>query len=504
MAKCTKCGRKGLFLKLNARGLCADCAALEQRRQTLADLEQKTRETEERAKRADELLRQAMSEATTQAHIELEKRDAALREQLDEMDRLIVCKTSHIQELNDQEDALTRKVSSAEKRISKLQRLYDSVKYALDAFETAKSVTDVSPYDVCGAQLDGLDEFAPDLKCLSVKNLRALYKKNEQTIRQVTESYQSQYTTKANAAIYKLMVMALNAELTNILRDLKFGKLDESVNRVKAMTSQYYLLASEGNQTIAPTLRKFIGQIEYLYIEAVKIEYEYYTQQERIKEEQRALREQMRQEAEERKQLEQQRKQVENEEKKYVQEMTRVKEQLAAAQESPEMQRLRDRLAELEAQLNRVESRKEEIINLQNGKAGTVYVISNIGSFGENVYKVGMTRRLEPQERIDELSNASVPFPFDVHSFIFSEDAVSLENQLHKALNNRRVNKINLRKEFFNVSIDEIRAMVEQIDPTAPFTETALADQYRQSLSMAAPAPELAPESGADEDEAAS
>lgn len=97
-----------------------------------------------------------------------------------------------------------------------------------------------------------------------------------------------------------------------------------------------------------------------------------------------------------------------------------------------------------------------------------------------------------------------MPFPFDVHSFIFSEDAVSLENQLHKALNDRRVNKINLRKEFFNISIDELRTLVEQIDPTAPFTETALADQYRQSLSMAAPAPELVPESGADEDEAAS
>lgn len=504
MAKCTKCGRKGLFLKLNARGLCADCAALEQRRQMIADLEQKARETEERAKRADELLQQAMNEATTQAHLNLEKRDAELHEQLDEMDRLIVCKTSHIQELNDQEDTLTRKISTAEKRISKLQRLYDSIKYALDTFEAAKSITDVSPYDTHNTQLDDLGEFRLDLKCLSIKSLRSLYKKNEQTILQITESYQSQYTTKANAAIYKLMVMALNAELNNILRDLKFGKLDESVNRVKAMTSQYYLLASEGNQTIAPTLRKFIGQIEYLYIEAVKIEYEYYTQQERIKEEQRALREQMRQEAEERKQLEQQRKQVENEEKKYVQEMTRVKEQLAATQESLEMQQLRARLAELQDQLDRVENQKEEIINLQNGKAGTVYVISNIGSFGENIYKVGMTRRLEPQERIDELSNASVPFPFDVHSFIFSKDAVSLENQLHKALNDRRVNKINLRKEFFNISIDELKTLVEQIDPTAPFTETALADQYRQSLSMATPASEIFTESSAGEDETAS
>ena len=83
--------------------------------------------------------------------------------------------------------------------------------------------------------------------------------------------------------------------------------------------------------------------------------------------------------------------------------------------------------------------------------------ISNIGSFGENVFKIGITRRLNPQELIDELGSASVPFRFDVHSFIFSNDAVGMETKLHTILNNKRVNKVNLRKEFFRVSMDELR-----------------------------------------------
>lgn len=83
-----------------------------------------------------------------------------------------------------------------------------------------------------------------------------------------------------------------------------------------------------------------------------------------------------------------------------------------------------------------------------NGKAGNVYIISNLGSFGEDVFKIGMTRRMNPQDRVDELGSASVPFKFDVHSFIFSDDAVALENKMHTMLNDKRVNKVNMRKEF--------------------------------------------------------
>lgn len=120
---------------------------------------------------------------------------------------------------------------------------------------------------------------------------------------------------------------------------------------------------------------------------------------------------------------------------------------------------------------------------MQNGKAGTVYIISNLGSFGEDVFKVGMTRRLEPMDRINELGNASVPFRFDVHSFIFSDDAVAMEAKMHEILNSRRVNKVNLRKEFFKVTIDELEQIVNEIDPTAEFNKTMVATEFRQSLS---------------------
>lgn len=112
-----------------------------------------------------------------------------------------------------------------------------------------------------------------------------------------------------------------------------------------------------------------------------------------------------------------------------------------------------------------------------------MYVISNLGSFGENVFKIGMTRRLNPQDRVDELGNASVPFRFDVHSFIFSDDAVGLENKLHTILTDKRVNKVNMRKEFFNVSLDELEQLVTEIEPTAEFNRTMAAEEFRQSQS---------------------
>lgn len=138
----------------------------------------------------------------------------------------------------------------------------------------------------------------------------------------------------------------------------------------------------------------------------------------------------------------------------------------------------------MEVLLNKVKEKKEEIITLQNGKAGTVYIISNLGAFGDKMFKIGMTRRIEPMDRVRELGDASVPFPFDVHGLIFSEDAVALEYQLHKELARQRVNKINLRKEFFEVGIDDLEDLVTRVDPTAAFERAMLAEQYHQSLSI--------------------
>ena len=190
----------------------------------------------------------------------------------------------------------------------------------------------------------------------------------------------------------------------------------------------------------------------------------------------------MRQEAEERKALEAERKKVEKEESKYQTEIEKLQEQLSAAKDE-EMKKLNARILELQSQLAEVIVKKEEISNLANGKAGNVYVISNLGSFGENVFKIGMTRRLNPQDRVNELGDASVPFKFDVHSFIFSDDAVGLENKLHNILNEKRVNKVNMRKEFFYTTVDELEQLVTEIEPTAEFNKTMLAEEFRQSQS---------------------
>ena len=120
-----------------------------------------------------------------------------------------------------------------------------------------------------------------------------------------------------------------------------------------------------------------------------------------------------------------------------------------------------------------------------NQRAGYVYVISNIGAFGENVYKIGMTRRLEPQERVDELGSASVPFNFDVHAMIFSDDAPALEAALHRAFEDRKVNMVNPRREFFNVTLDEIKEVVKKnYDKTVEFIDLPDAEQFRMSTLL--------------------
>ncbi|WP_407536855.1 GIY-YIG nuclease family protein (plasmid) [Cetobacterium somerae] len=143
------------------------------------------------------------------------------------------------------------------------------------------------------------------------------------------------------------------------------------------------------------------------------------------------------------------------------------------------------RIEELERQLEEAHKNKEKAISqAQLTKSGHVYIISNIGSFGENVYKIGMTRRLDPLDRVKELGDASVPFPFDVHAMIYSEDAPGLENKIHKEFNNKSTNLVNLRKEFFNITLEEVENFVKENYGEFKLTKIAVADQYRQTLKM--------------------
>lgn len=149
---------------------------------------------------------------------------------------------------------------------------------------------------------------------------------------------------------------------------------------------------------------------------------------------------------------------------------------------STEMTRLQKKIEQLEAALQDARQRAERALSMaQQTRCGYVYVISNIGSFGEDVYKIGMTRRLDPMERVNELGDASVPFPFDVHAMIYSEDAPALEAALHRAFESRKVNMVNGRKEFFRVSLEEIKKQVAESGIDAEFVEEPRAQQWRDS-----------------------
>lgn len=147
-------------------------------------------------------------------------------------------------------------------------------------------------------------------------------------------------------------------------------------------------------------------------------------------------------------------------------------------QHSAEIEALRTKLADAEARSQRA------ISMAQLTKSGHVYVISNIGSFGQDVFKVGLTRRLEPMDRVKELGDASVPFPFDVHMMISCEDAPSLETALHRELHLHRINRINPRKEFFRIDIETIRAIVERNHGVVEYVADPEALEYHQSLTM--------------------
>lgn len=435
--------------------------------------------------------RESLLQSIDSINADLEKTKEEKNSEISCLNNLISNNNDTIKELNSKILALSDSIQKKEKqlsnqsaKLSRIMELYKSIEYCIENFfnYTPPDSSFVMP----DTDLLESEELAPSvilkLHHMDVRDLRKAFKENDKNISTILDQYSKRYTTKANLAIYSLMVIALKSELQNILYNLKYEKLDDCIQEVKVVTSKYLKIAGNGNQSIAGTLTKFIGEIEYLFINAIKIEYNYYVKKEQARQEQAALREQMRQEAAERKSLEEERKKIEIEEEKFNNEIAKVIEQMQNAHDS-ELEKLKLRILELQGHLSNIVIQKDEITSLQNGKAGTVYIISNLGSFGENVFKVGMTRRLNPQDRVNELGDASVPFKFDVHSFIFSEDAVSLENKMHKVLEEKRVNKVNPRKEFFYTSIDELEQIVNDIEPTAEFNKTMLAEEYRQSIS---------------------
>jgi hypothetical protein len=200
--------------------------------------------------------------------------------------------------------------------------------------------------------------------------------------------------------------------------------------------------------------------------------------------EQREIRDAIREEEKARRDFEKARKEVEKEEKILEKAKKEIEEKLSKAAAEDRI-KFEQELAEIKQKLLIAEEKGQRALSMaQQTKRGHVYIISNIGSFGENIFKIGLTRRLEPLDRVKELGDASVPFTFDVHAMIHSEDAPKLEKELHNTFNSERVNKVNYRKEFFSIPANDIKAKIDILELETHWTMKAEALQYRESLEM--------------------
>lgn len=274
----------------------------------------------------------------------------------------------------------------------------------------------------------------------------------------------------------KLLLRAFNNECDDLVAKVKYTNFDASLNKMYK--------SSEAISKLGTIMSISITQI-YLdaKVKELRLAFEYQMKKQQEKEELQAARAEQREQAKVERELAEERKKLDKEQTHYQTAYEKIQQQLEMDPDNTELQR---KEKEISRHLNDVEHALEDVdYRSANIKAGYVYIISNIGAFGNNVYKIGMTRRLEPMDRIDELGSASVPFNFDVHAMIFSDDAPALEAALHRAFEDRKLNMVNQRREFFHVTLDEIKAVVKNnFDKTVEFNDIPNAEQFRVSQKM--------------------
>lgn len=433
MAKCKSCHSSGMFLKLNEDGICLDCA--------------------------------------TNRIKELQKRITPVFEQTEDIEALLKTKTLSLQSINADLDRKNEQLASLEAKVKSTQKdlVFLSEQLELESFGLYIPRYDFSSSDEYKEKLESIRD---DQKQMIKENTALIFNENFTVNGNKTQGRQM------ISDMSKLFLRSFNAECDAAVRDVKFSNFDRCKDRMIKAFENINKLGRINSMSISYQYRQS-------KLDELTLAYEYQCKKQEEKEEIQALRAAQREEAKLAKEIESARKEAEKEKKHYIQAVEKIKLQLQSCNES-EKSDLLSKQNDLLSHLDDISARLEDMDYRQsNQKAGYVYIISNIGSFGEGVYKIGMTRRLDPMERIYELGDASVPFMFDVHAMIFSDDAPKLEAALHHAFSDKRVNMINNRREYFRVSLEEIKQVVrENHDKTVEFTEIAEAQQYRETLLL--------------------
>ena len=276
----------------------------------------------------------------------------------------------------------------------------------------------------------------------------------------------------------KMILRAFNIECDVLISSVKPSNFDNTLERIQKA-------ADDLEKTVISFKCGFNSRYVHLKYKECELQYQFTLKREDEREEQRLIKEQMREESRARREYEKALRKAEEDEHMYADAIEKVRKELEISS-TDERDKLNAKIKMLQLRLDEAEENKERAKSMaEMTKRGYVYIISNVGSFGEDIYKIGMTRRLEPMDRVKELGDASVPFAFDVHAMVFSDNAPKLEKELHRAFSHNRVNAVNLRKEFFKVNLMSIKEKVLEVTGSeAEFKLTALAEQYYESLKI--------------------
>lgn len=376
--------------------------------------------------------------------------------------------------LNINKDKLEKSINKLEKKKTELKEEISDLKKEIKSLKSA----DLSLYTE-KIVFDTFESFSSN----ELKDKLSLLKLEQKQLVQddkAVKSIEANYTDKSvERNNRKQLLSCFESECNNAFQNLKFSNIDKTRDKiVKVFNNLNNIFKTDDINLSSKFLDLKLKELNFL-IEITK-------KQQEEKETQKAIREQLLEEEKVRKEIEKEKAKIDKEEKQFNNEVSKMISYLQKANNDIEKQIYADKIKELEEKIKLLEKDKENVLQREtNTRAGFVYIISNIGSFGENVFKIGMTRRLEPMDRISELSSASVPFPFDVHALIFSDDAPSLENSLHKYFEDKSINKINLRKEFFKIDINQLKEYIlSNLGLSINFIDVPEAEQYRESLKI--------------------
>ncbi|MED4170784.1 DUF4041 domain-containing protein [Priestia megaterium] len=377
---------------------------------------------------------------------------------------------------NEQNNYLNKKIKRKHKQLNRLERFYEQVKQKVLVLNDEILYQSFVLYDP-RYDLENSEEYK-----------QMLYKVRQTQKDAVKHNLATDYSVNwmlddnlrksetMNKYNIKMTTRAFNSECDVIIHKIKFNNVEAAEKKIRIAREQLNKLNEYNSIVITDFyLNLKLEELYLVYEHALKVQEE--------KEEQRRLKELLKEERKAQEEINQRLQIIEKDEQHFLNALSNYQRQLENTKEGYRYN-LEKEIAKLQEQLKELIEEKEKLdYRIQHAKAGYVYIISNIGSFGEDIYKIGMTRRLEPLDRVKELGDASVPFTFDIHAMIFSKDAPLLEKTLHNAFAEKRVNKVNNRKEFFHLTLEEIKEVVyRNHNDAVEFIKLAEAREYRETI----------------------